>query len=192
MILASTAGVKAQNHNLTSLQQIEENDLRRTDLLLYGASDQGLNLYTDLSVGHPCSRSHVNQACRHPGHTLMKINTKKNQKYGESCIAIGARFLPLAFETFGRTSDEVMNLLRNLVGMGSEAKQIPFSRLLSHWKRRLATTLQRENALFVLNTSANILYASNRYTPNQDTYILMKFSMRACTAHNYIVIYTPI
>ena len=101
----------------------------------------------------------------------MKINTKKNQKYGESCIAIGARFLPLAFETFGRTSDEVMKLLRNLVGMGSEAKQIPFSRLLSHWKRRLATTLQRENALFILNTSANILYASNRYTPNQDTYI---------------------
>ena len=71
----------------------------------------------------------------------------------------------------GRTSDEVMKLLRNLVGMGSEAKQIPFSRLLSHWKRRLATTLQRENALFILNTSANILYASNRYTPNQDTYI---------------------
>ena len=33
------------------------------------------------------------------------------------------------------------------------------------------TTLQRENALFILNTSANILYASNRYTPNQDTYI---------------------
>ena len=79
---------------------------------MYGASDQGLNLYTDLSVGHPCSRSHTNQACRHPGHTLMKINTKKNQKYGESCVAIGARFLPLAFETFGKTSDEVVKLLR--------------------------------------------------------------------------------
>ena len=91
----------------------------------------------------------------------MKINTKKNQKYGESCIAIGARFLPLSSETFGC----------NLVGRGSEAKQIPFSRLLSHWKSRLATTLQRENALFILNTSANILYASNIYTPNQDTYI---------------------
>ena len=25
--------------------------------------------------------------------------------------------------------------------------------------------------IFILNTSANILYASNRYTPNQDTYI---------------------
>ena len=35
----------------------------------------------------------------------------------------------------------------------------------------LYTTLQRENALFILNTSANILYVSNRYTPNQDTYI---------------------
>ena len=57
------------------------------------------------------------------------------------------------------------------VGRGSEAKQIPFSRLLSDWKRRLATTSQRENVLFILNTFANILYASNRYTPNQDTYI---------------------
>ena len=41
---------------------------------------------------------------------------------------------------------------------------------LIQFSRRLATTLQRENALFILNTSANILYASNRYTPNQDTY----------------------
>ena len=32
-------------------------------------------------------------------------------------------------------------------------------------------TLQRENALFILNPSAIILYDSNRYTPNQDTYI---------------------
>ena len=46
-----------------------------------------------------------------------------------------------------------------------------FYSFLNNWKRRLATTLQRENALFILNTSANILYASNRYTPNQDTYI---------------------
>ena len=41
-------GEHCWNHNLTSFQQIEENDLRRRDLLLYGASDQGLNLYTDL------------------------------------------------------------------------------------------------------------------------------------------------
>ena len=167
MILASTAGVNAQNHNLTSFQQIEENDLRRTNLLLCGARDQGRNLYADLSVGHPCSRSHVNQASRHP----YENQNKKNQKNGETCIAIGARFLPLTFETFGRTSDGVMKLSRDLVERGSEAKQISFSRLLSHWKRRLAATLQRENALFILNTSANILYASNRYTPNQDTYI---------------------
>ena len=33
MILANTAGIKAQDHNDMSLQQIEENDLRRNDLL---------------------------------------------------------------------------------------------------------------------------------------------------------------
>ena len=71
-------------------------------------------------------------------------------------------------ETQFQPSTILMKLLRDLAERGSEANQISFSRLVSHWKRTLATTLQRENALFILNTSANILYASNRYTPNQD------------------------
>ena len=81
-----------------------------------------------------------------------------------------------------------MKSLRDLVGRGSEAKQISFSRLLSHWKRRLATTLQRENALFILNTSANILYASNRYTPEKDTYIdeVLNESVHCSQLYHYL------
>ena len=98
-----------------------------------------------------------------PGHTLQVINTKKNQKYGGICANIGASFLPLAFETFGKTSDETLSLIRDLVG---KAAEINFSRLLSHWKRRFATILQKENALFILNSSSHVLFATNRFEPN--------------------------
>ena len=69
------------------------------------------------------------------------------------------------FETFGNTTTEVLGLLQDLVGKAAEIKSIPFSRLLSYWKRRVSTTLQRENALFILNTSATILSSTYRYNP---------------------------
>ena len=55
---------------------------------------------------------------------------------------------------FGRTSDEALKWFRDLVEKAAEIKQLSFSRHLSHWKRRIATTLQSENALFILNSSA--------------------------------------
>ena len=59
-------------------------------------------------------------------------------------MAIGDRFLPLAFETFGNTTTEVLGLLQDMVGKAAEIKSIPFSRLLSYCTRRVSTTLQRE------------------------------------------------
>ena len=38
--------------------------------------------------------------------------------------------------------------------------------LLSHWKRRFSTVLQKENALFILNSSSHVLFATNRFEPN--------------------------
>ena len=95
-------------------------------------------------------------------------STKKNQKYSEVCANIGASFLPLAFETFGKTSDETLSLIRDLVGKAAEINQLSFSRLLSHWKRRIATVtvLQKENVLFILNSSSHVLFATNRFEPN--------------------------
>ena len=101
MILSSAGGVKSQNNNLTAFQQIEVGNLRRTDLLLYGMGENATNLHTDASTGHPCSRSHIDQACRIPGHTLQKINTLPGtatnawQSETASCSA---------FETFGNTT----------------------------------------------------------------------------------------
>ena len=62
-------------------------------------------------------------------------------------------------------SNYLLGLLQDLVGKAAEIKSIPFSRLLSYWKKRVSTTLQRENALFILNTSATILSSTYRYNP---------------------------
>ena len=38
---------------------------------------------------------------------------------------------------------------------------------VSHWKRRFSTVLlQKENALFILNSSSHILFSTNRFEPN--------------------------
>ena len=54
-------------------------------------------------------------------------------------------------------SYKVLKLIRDLVEKAAEFKQLSFSRFLSHWKRRLTTTLQRENASFILKSSAHVL-----------------------------------
>ena len=81
---------------------------------------------------------------------------------------------------FGKTSDEVLKLVHDLVEKAAEIKQLSFSRLLSYWKRRIATTLQRENALFILNSSAHVLSATNRFDPEC---IMIMRRIRNCTHH---------
>ena len=60
-----------------------------------------------------------------------------------------------------KTSDETLLLIRDLVGKTAGINQLSFSRLLSHWKRRFATVLQKENAVFILNSSSHVLFAIN-------------------------------
>ena len=79
-----------------------------------------------------------------------------------NATSVGASFVPLAFETFGRTSNDVLWLIRDLVGKATEINQQSYS----HWKRRLATILQKENALFILNSSAHVLLATHRFDPS--------------------------
>ena len=79
---------------------------------------------------------------------------------------------------FGKTSDEVLKLVHDLVGKAAEIKQLSFSRLLSYWKRRIATTLQRENDLFILNSSAHVLSATNRFDPECEQHVLFATFLR--------------
>ena len=48
--------------NFLSLYMYTPKDALLTDLLLYGMGTNGKNLYTDISIGHPCARFHVSHA----------------------------------------------------------------------------------------------------------------------------------
>ena len=77
----------------------------------------------------------------------------KNDKYKEKCERQGACFLPLAFESFGLASKEVIDIISKLVSKASEIGNVPYSLLLSYWKKRISTTLQIGTAKFILETS---------------------------------------
>ena len=159
--LANCASVKTQDNHLTDFRELRPDDLRRTDLLFYGLGANSSRLYTDLAVGLPCSQTYVGHASKTSGYTLGKINERKRNKYGASCAELGADFCPLAFETFGKSSAEVHRILKSLTELASDNLHIPYSVLLSYWKRRLSTTLQIENSLFIMKSCANILSKTN-------------------------------
>ena len=65
----------------------------------------------------------------------------------------------------------MLKLVHDLVERAAEIKQLSISSLLSHWKRRITTTLQRENVLFILNSSAHVLSATNRFDPECEPHL---------------------
>ena len=75
-------------------------------------------------------------------------NASSNQHKEESEIQWSMRKHLSLISSF--SFDETLSLIRDLVGKTAEINQLSFSRLLSHWKRRFATVLLKENALFIV------------------------------------------
>ena len=153
--LASTAGVHAQDRNLTIFRARDENDGQRPDLLLENEGINGRDLYLDITVSHPTCQSYVNRAGKERGHTIKKKVKEKNDKYKEKCERQGICFMPLAFESFGLASIEVVNLINSLAEKSSELNGIPFELILSYWKKRISTTLQVGTANFIMDAFAS-------------------------------------
>ena len=65
----------------------------------------------------------------------------------------------------------MLKLVHDLVEKVAEIKQLSISSLLSYWKRRFTTTLQRENVLFILNSSAHVLSATDRFDPECEPHL---------------------
>jgi hypothetical protein len=83
---------------------------------------------------------------------LKKIK-EKNDKYKERCERQGVCFLPLAFESFGLASKEVVNIISSLAQKASELNSLPFEFVLSYWKKRISTSLQVGTAKFIMDVS---------------------------------------
>ena len=48
--------------------------------------------------------------------------------------------MPLAFEIYGAASNTAESLIKSLVNRAALLNKIPFSVLLSYWRRRMSTT----------------------------------------------------
>jgi len=68
-------------------------------------------LETDVTVTNPCAPFRLQQTLIKPGTALHMACNKKNTKYLETANARGHDFAPLGFETHGRFSQHVLDLL---------------------------------------------------------------------------------
>ena len=65
--------------------------------------------------------------------------------------------MPLAFESFGAVSEDTVKLMARLASKAAELTNIPYSVLLSYWRKRISTTLQVQNARILMVSAARIL-----------------------------------
>ena len=62
--------------------------------------------------------------------------------------------MPLAFESYGLVSKDVIDIISSLAEKAAELLCIPYALLLSYWKKRISTTLQVGTAKFIMEASA--------------------------------------
>ena len=155
--LANSAGLRVDDRGLTVFRAIDNDDGKRPDLLIPNLGEDGRNLLVDITIGHPTCPSYVTRAAVVPHHTLDRLHRQKNTKYLDRCTEINSSFMPLAFESFGAVSEDVVKLMANLVSKAAEVTKVPYSVLLSYWRKRISTTLQVHNARILMLSSAQIL-----------------------------------
>ena len=126
----------------------------------------GTKLFVDIRCTTPTTSTYVAHAAITPGYAISRGEEEKNAKYLNKCLNIGASFMPLVFETFGRVSDDVSKLVKNLVRRAAEISQFSYAVLLSYWKRRLSTALQVGNADFLLSAIKRILASTSCLNPH--------------------------
>ena len=155
--LAQMGGLRADDRRLTVFRTIDEDDGKRPDLLLPGFEDDGKDLFLDVTIGTPTCATYVSRAANTPHYTLRLLHNRKNDKYLQRCTEIGASFMPMAFETFGAASEESMGVIAKLVQRATDVTKIPYPILFNYWKKRIATTLQVQNARTLVTATRDIL-----------------------------------
>ena len=83
--------------------------------------------------------------------------------------------MPLAFESFGLASKEVVNLISSLAAKASELSNSPYE--LSDWKKRISTILQVGTAKFITNAST-CTRKHKRQVDIEDSVLLESYHVR--------------
>ena len=155
--LAIEGDLSAETHNLTEFRALNPVNGKRPDLRIRGLVEK--NILIDATFGDPRCKSHIDHSnsTHVQGGTVERLCKSKIAKYGQHCDDINAIFHPAAFEIFGSTSHETEELIAKLVRRASEKRNIPYPNYLSYWRKRISTTIQRGNHLYLSRANTKIL-----------------------------------
>ena len=159
--MGASAACHVHDRHLTAFRELDEEDGQRPDLMFPDMGPNGTRLFVDIRCTTPTTSTYVTHAALTPGYAITRGETEKNAKYLDKCLRIGASFMPLVFETFGRTSEDVSKLVKDLVRRAAGISHFPYALLLSYWKKRLSTALQVGNAEFLLSAIKRILASTS-------------------------------
>jgi hypothetical protein len=116
----------------------------RPDIMIYNSS---IAARQEIAIDVSCT--HFNQAggSNKIGKAAEKREKAKKMKFEEACNSQGMTFIPLIFETGGRFTENVHKLIKSMSKKIAEKISLPYSVVKHRWTTRLATVLQRANAM---------------------------------------------
>ena len=100
-----------------------------------------------------------NGSTQNKHYALKHLEALKITKFEHRCNAFDSDFVPLAFETYGGTSERFEKLIERISSKAAEFNNIPYPILLNYWKKRISTTLQIGNVMH--SRSGNIYFATD-------------------------------
>ena len=90
-----------------------------------------------------------NGSTQNKSYALKHLEALKITKSEDRCNAFNSDVVPLAFETYGGTSERFEKLIDRLSSKAAEFNNIPYSILLNYWKKRISTALQIGNVYII-------------------------------------------
>ena len=110
----------------------------------------------DVTITSPLQPNVFSNAARKSSFALRVAEDRKFEWYSQQCANIGAKYIPLAFESFGGLSELVRKTLKRIVlltdnrSLYSAGLSVAFSRLA----QSVSVTLMRGNAIMLIARSA--------------------------------------
>jgi hypothetical protein len=146
--LTNHAGLTFIRPKLGELRTPHHDDSLAADGCVKGLFDKATHI--DVTIANPTGQTYLRMGAHSQRHLAIKTRGKyKEDKYKNRCQQIDRKFMPLAFEIYGSCSEKVDSLIKSLVHRAASLNNIPYSVLLSYWRRRIATTLQVYNARII-------------------------------------------
>ena len=90
-----------------------------------------------------------NGSTQNKHYALKHLEALKITKFEHRCNAFDSDFVPLAFETYGGTSERFEKLIERISSKAAEFNNIPYPILLNYWKKRISITLQIGNVSII-------------------------------------------